>query len=181
MEKYIIYIAIAVVIPVLGYIIKNFNYFKAQKQQIESSKSNIEIALTKRFDAITKINKTVSAYAGHEATTLANVVQLRKGMSTKEMNEASEQMDKAYSNLAVLVENYPDLKANVNFLNLQTTIDDIETEIQANRRMYNRDVKEYNSRVQSFPSNLVAKISNARLESYFEAEAHKLQDVELRF
>ncbi len=181
MEKYIIYIVLAVIVALIGYFISTTNFFKKQKQVIEHSKSNIEIALTNRYDALVKLNKAVNGYTGHEQSVLTNTVKIRKGMTTKELNEASEQMDEAYEKLSVLVENYPDLKASTNFLQLQDSIMELENIIQATRRIFNKAVNEYNDKVVSIPSNIVAKIIHATEEAYFEAEAHKLQDVDLKF
>lgn len=179
--KAILIIAAILVFIIFIYIVSTYNYFKTQKQEIEHSRSNIEVALTNRYDVLVKINKTVSAYAGHETETLTNIIKLRKGMSTEELNKASEQMDQAFSNISVIAENYPDLRSSENFLHLQESIFDVENTIQATRRIFNRDVADYNGKVQSFPSNLIANAAKAVVEPYFEAEQKKIQDVELQF
>lgn len=181
MGKYIL-IAIAVaVVVIIGYLISTYNFFKNQKQNIEQSRSNIEVALTNRYDALVKINKSVSAYCGHEASTFTDTVKLRKGMSTEELNALSSQMDKAYLDLSVVVESYPELKASHNFLQMQDSIMDLENTLQATRRIFNREVSDYNKKVNSFPSNLIAGMANATVEPYFTAEERKLKDVELQF
>lgn len=177
-------ICVAVIIAflaILVYIIKTFNAFKLQAQEVESQKSGIEVALTTRYDTLVKLNKTVCGYTKHESGVLENVTKLRRGMSTEELSEAEAKMSDAYSGLLALSENYPDLKASANFIQLQETIYDIENTLQAARRIYNEEVRIYNSMIDSFPSCFVAPLANATRTAYFEAEAHKRNDVELAF
>lgn len=180
-SKIIIAAAVIVLIVIAGYIIKTFNAFKIQAQEVERQKSGIEVALTTRYDTLVKLNKTVCGYTKHESNVLENVTKLRKGMSTEELSEAEASMSDAYSGLLALSENYPDLKASANFMHLQETVYDIENTLQATRRMYNKEVGIYNSMVDSFPTCLVAPLANATRVAYFEAEAHKRNDVELEF
>lgn len=102
-------------------------------------------------------------------------------MSGEELSEVNNEIGNAYSKINALVENYPDLKASRNFLQLQETVVDLENTLQATRRIYNEEVGLYNKRIETFPSNLIANSMQIQLESYFEAEEHKRADVELKF
>lgn len=181
LSKIIIAVVIIAFLAVIVYIIKTFNAFKFQAQEVERQKSGIEVALTTRYDTLVKLNKTVCGYTKHESGALENVTKLRKGMSTEELSEAEARMSDAYSGLLALSESYPDLKASANFMQLQETIYDIENTLQAARRLYNEEVRIYNSMIDSFPSCFIAPIANASRVAYFEAEAHKRHDVELEF
>lgn len=163
------------------YYISTFNYFKRQRQEIEKHRSGIEIALTNRYDTLVKLNKTVCGYTGHEAGTFENITKLRKGMKAVELAEVENQQIEALSGISMPAENYPELKASNNFMQLQNTINDLESTIRSARRIYNNEVSEYNSKIETFPSNFVAKRCNVQPEAYFEAEARKIQDVELNF
>lgn len=177
----ILVILFVIFISVLVYVVKTRNYFKTQKQDIERAKSRIEIALTDRYDTLVKLNSTVNGYTGHESNILENITKLRRGMSGEELSEVNNEIGNAYSKINALVENYPDLKASRNFLQLQETVVDLENTLQATRRIYNEEVGLYNKRIETFPSNLIANSMQIQLESYFEAEEHKRADVELKF
>lgn len=181
MEKLIIAVIAIIILAVLIYFVKTRNYFKTQKEEIENWRSKIEIALTQRYDTLIKLNATVKGYAGHEFNALDNVTKLRKGMTGEELSKVSNEMDLAQSRINALAENYPDLKASFNFLQMQETIVDLELTLQATRRKYNEEVKEYNSSVVAFPSNIIANATHTTKESYFEAEEHKKQDYEVKF
>ena len=174
-------ILVILAVYIIKYYINTYNYFKTQRQEIEKQRSGIEIALTNRYDTLVKLNKTVNGYTGHESNILTNVTKIRKGMSVNELSEAESEIGEAFSGIVAVAENYPELKASVNFLQLQETIYDLENTLQATRRLYNNSVSEYNSKVESFPSNIVAGRCGAKTESYFEIEEHKRQDVELSF
>lgn len=177
----IIKIGIIVAAVVGIYCITTFNYFKRQHQEIEKHRSGIEIALTNRYDTLVKLNQTVNGYTGHESSTFEKITQLRKGMTAGELSEAETSQMKALSGISMLVENYPELKSSTNFMQMQETINDLESTIQATRRIYNNEVAQYNSKIETFPSNIVAKRCNVQPEAYFEAETNKIHDVNLAF
>lgn len=174
-------VVVVAVITLIKYYITTYNYFKSQHQEIEKQRSGIEIALTNRYDTLIKLNKTVNGYTGHESAVLENVTKIRKGMSIEELSNVESEIGKAFSGIAAIAENYPALKASVNFLQLQETICDLENTLQATRRIYNNEVSDYNTAIESFPSCLVAQKSGAKLEPYFEIEEYKKNDVELSF
>ena len=178
--KYLnIVIVIAVIIVI--YLIKTYNYFKSQKQEIEKQRSGIEIALTSRYDILTKLNNTVCGYTKHETGVFTDVTKIRNGMSIDDLSKADEEQHPAFSKLNMLAENYPDLKAGANFIQLQDSVNDVENTIQATRRLYNNEVSKYNSKIESFPSCIIAKKLNVQHEAYFAADAAKTEDVTLKF
>ena len=182
--KYFFFVLVILVIAVIAairYYINTYNYFKEQHQEIEKQRSGIEIALTNRYDTLVKLNKTVNGFTGHESDVLTNVIKIRKGMSVDELASAESSIGNAFSGINALAENYPDLKSNMNFLQLQDTIYDLENTIQATRRIYNNEVSEYNAAIEKFPSNLVAQKCGATLEKYFEIDEYKRNDVDLNF
>lgn len=180
MKDIAIIVIIAAVIVAI-YFVKTYNYFKSQKQEIEKQKSGIEIALTSRYDTLVKLNKAVNGYTGHEANVLSGIAQIRKGMDVNELSDAESKIGEAFSGIYALAENYPELKANTNFLQLQETVYDLENTLQATRRIYNNEVSEYNSKIEKIPSCFIAKVCGANTEPYFEIEEHKRHDVELSF
>lgn len=182
--KFILLVLIVVIIVAvlaIRYYIDTFNYFKAQKQEIEKQRSGIEIALTNRYDTLVKLNKTVNGYTGHESNVLENVTKIRRGMSANELSDVESKIGEAFSGINAIAESYPDLKSSVNFLQLQESIYDLENTLQATRRLYNNEVSDYNTMIESFPSCIVAQKCNLSVEQYFEIEEYKRNDVELSF
>lgn len=175
------FILLAIVFAVGAYVIKTYNYFKKQHQEIEKQRSGIEVALTNRYDTLMKLNKTVNAFTQHESDVLMNVTRMRKGMSAEELSGVEGEISKAFSGIAALAENYPELKSDANFIQMQETIFDIENTLQATRRLYNNEVSEYNSKLETFPSGFVAKKMKIKAEPYFQADDHKRNDVDLSF
>ena len=173
--------AILAIVIVLGYIAFKFNGIKSQQQEIASGRSGIEIALEASYDVLTKLNSTVNGYTGHESSTLNNVVKLRKGMSAEELQTADASLENAYRGIMAIAESYPELKASANFLHMQETINEVEGNLQASRRMYNAAVEEYNSNISRFPGLLFAKAMKAQPEEYYRAAETKHEDVKLSF
>ena len=173
--------AIAAVVIIGIYIIIKFNSIRSRQQEIEAQRSGIEIALEARFDILKKLNDTVVGYTGHESGLLKDVTALRTGMSAAELENAEESMNSAYSGLMALAESYPDLKASANFLHMQETINEVEGNLQAARRMYNSAVMEYNTGIGRFPGLLVAKAMKAQPKDYYRASDEKHEDVRLQF
>lgn len=177
MEKYII---IAVIIIIL-YLISKYNYFKTSEQQIKREKSGIDVALVRRHDELQKMYDSVKGIMKHERETFVEAIQVRNGMSIQEMAEAENQMDRAYSQLMALAENYPQITSSANFIKLQDSIATNELELQAARRCYNATVTEFNEKVVAFPTNLLAKMFKVETADMFEATSDKREDIRLEF
>ena len=178
----IIVIAIlALVIILFSWYFGTFNGIKTSELKVSEALSGIDVALTKRYDVLTKMLETVKAYKAHEFDTLTQLVNLRRGMSMNERNQANASMDQLSSQISLLAENYPELRSSANFAELQKAISDVEEHLQAARRLYNANVTDYNKRIVTFPSSIVAGMMGAVQKPFFEAEAQKRQDVNMVF
>ena len=141
----------------------------------ENAFANIDVQLKQRHDLVPQLVSTVKGYASHEKTVLENVTNARTAaMSANNINDkiqAENKLSSALANLKVSLEAYPDLKANQNFLQLQTEISDIENKLAASRRFFNSATKELNNAVQTFPANILAGMFGFHKEPMFEIPA----------
>ena len=173
MTTTIIIIAVAVVI-LLG-IIGLYNNLVRMRNNRENAFANIDVQLKQRHDLVPQLVSTVKGYASHEKTVLENVTNARTAaMSANNINDkiqAENNLSSALANLKVSLEAYPDLKANQNFLQLQTEISDIENKLAASRRFFNSATKELNNAVQTFPANILAGMFGFHKEPMFEIPA----------
>ncbi|HEY8365341.1 MAG TPA: LemA family protein [Haloplasmataceae bacterium] len=182
-----IYIVIGVIVLlIIIWLVSGYNALQGARIKVDEAESGIDVALTKRFDVLTKMVEVVKGYAKHEQETLEKVIALRNSVhldkaSIKEKQELSTQMDQALRAVNVIVEQYPDLKASENFKQLQMSITDVEEHLQAARRVYNSNVSNYNHKVQLFPSNIIANLFRFETREFFNAEEYKRQDVEIKF
>jgi LemA protein len=151
-----------------------YNRFVRQRQLIDNSWSNVDTELKRRHDLVPNLVATVRGYAAHERSTLEAVIEARTAAvaATGAAQQARSEnvLADALRQLLALREAYPDLKANTAFLDLQRELVNTEDRIQAARRLYNSNVREYDTRVESFPTMLVARVSGFRREDYFELE-----------
>lgn len=172
---------VVVVLVLLIWFIAVSNKLNKAIVKIEEADSDIDVALTKRYDVLTKMLDTVKGYAKHEKEVIIETIKLRKGMSISEKNEANNKMDEAFGKLNVVAENYPDLKASENFKTLQLSISDVEEHLQASRRLYNANVSRFNQMIVTFPTTIVAGMKGLKKKDFFEAEEIKKQDVKIEF
>jgi LemA protein len=171
-------ILLLVVLALGGYAVSLYNGFVRSRNLIQESWRQIDVELNRRYDLIPNLVETVRAYAAHERNTLEGITRLRNqaaalaqgsgGAVTQERAQVEEQLSGAVRNLLVSVEAYPDLKSNVNFLELQRELTATEDRIAAGRRFYNANVRNYNTQVESFPSNIVAGMYKFEKATYFE-------------
>ena len=173
-------ILLIVLIPVIWWV-KTSNGFKRKTIKTQESLSGIEVALTKRFDLLTKLLDVAKGYAEHEKALFTQVIELRRGMSVTQMNEASGQLDAMAARINAVAESYPELRSAEVFRELQLGIRDAEEHLQAARRLYNSNVTALNTAVDVFPSSIVAKSQNAQKCEFFVAEATKRADVTMKF
>lgn len=171
-----IYIIILVVVIALWAIL-SFNGFIKLRNRTKEAWSDIDVQLKRRYDLIPNLIETVKGYASHEKEIFEKVVKARKEAMTaekegdpKKVEEAENNLSKTLKSLFAVSENYPDLKASNNFLELQRELRDTEDKIQASRRFYNNNVKSFNTKAESFPSNIIAKIFNFNKMDFFEVE-----------
>lgn len=174
----LIIILLLVVIAVIWYI-STSNKLNRYIIKIEEANSGIDVALTKRYDVLTKMIDVVKSYAQHEKETLFEVINLRKGMSLEEKNVENAKMTKNLEKINVVAEAYPELKSSENYKTLQQSIIDVEEHLQAARRMYNSNVSMYNQMLVMFPSSIVANSKSLTKKSFFEAEDVKKNDVKI--
>lgn len=172
------------VVIIVGWLISTINAFRTMLVKIDESESSIDVALTKRFDLLTKMFSAAKGYMKHEQETLTKVVQMRQpghGAPMAEKQEFANELTRGLQAISVVVEQYPDLKASANIAKLQDATLEVEENLQAARRVYNSNVSYYNQKVVVFPSNIVANWKKFEKRAFFEAEALKRQDVKFDF
>ncbi len=179
----VVAIVVVLLIAIIGWFISTRNKFVRMDQDVENSLSRIDVYLTKRYDLLTKMLDTTKGYMKHEKETLSNVIEMRNpgaAASLKEKANFNEQLSEVSKQLNVVVERYPDLKADKMFNNLQNTLVEVEENLQAARSNYNSNVASFNKAILQFPASIVAGSKFTKKE-YFEAEEQKKQDVKMEF
>ncbi|MPS65959.1 MAG: hypothetical protein DI622_06760 [Chryseobacterium sp.] len=167
-------IIIGIIAIFLLYAVSIYNRLIKLKNLVQEAWSSIDVMLKKRHDLIPNLVETVKGYATHERETLESVTRARNqavGANSLEAKEAAEKnLNQAMMNLFAVAEQYPDLKANANFQQLQAELTSIENDIEKSRRYYNGTARENNTLVESFPSNIVANMFKFEKVSYFELD-----------
>ena len=167
-------VLIVLVVLVALYAVVTFNSIVRLRNQAEEAFSDIDVQLKRRHDLIPNLVETVKGYAAHERQVFENVTAARSAATAAHGPEAQAQAENqltgALRQLFAVAENYPDLKANQNFLELQNELTDTEDKIQASRRFYNMTVRDLNTKVQQFPASIVARVANAHEREFFELE-----------
>ena len=176
----------ALAAAVVFWIIAMYNGFVQVRQRIEEAWSDIEVQMKRRYDLIPNILETVKGYAAHERGVFENVTKARAqamGAQTAEEHAKTENMlTNTLKTLFAVAENYPDLKANANFLDLQRDLADPENKIQSARRFYNTNVRDYNIMLESFPSNMVAGAVRFSKSEIFDLEEEAAREpVKMKF
>lgn len=180
MDKIIGLIIVLVLLIIIWYIGVS-NSIKAASLKVDESEAGIDVALTKRYDVLTKLLDTVKGYQKHEQAVLLELVKIRSGMSMTERKAANDAMDKASRDISILAEGYPELKSNTTFVELQKAIVDVEEHLQAARRLYNSNVNVYNTKILMFPASIVAHNMGVTRKELFAADDTKKQDVKIQF
>jgi LemA protein len=166
------WIAIAVVVLVLGYAISVYNRLVRARNMTQEGWSGIDVQLRRRFDLIPNLLETVKGYAAHERGVFEEITRLRAASmnagTVADQVQAEKALTGALGRLFAVAEAYPDLKADANFRNLQEELSDIEDHLQMARRYYNSTARELNILVESFPSVLVARSFGFKTEPYYE-------------
>jgi len=181
-------IIIAIVVLVILFFIFTYNRLIVLKNRVKEAWADIDVQLKRRHDLIPNLVETVKGYASHEKQIFENVAEAReRALSAtekgdpKEVEKAENQLKGALKSLFAVSEDYPDLKASENFLELQREIRDTEDKVQAARRFYNRNVKAFNIKIQSIPYNLVASTLGYEKEKFFEADEGERENVKVSF
>lgn len=171
----------------VGWFVLSYNGFIKGKNQYTEAWADIEVQMKRRYDLIPNLVSTVKGYATHESTAFEKVTEARaKAMQASSIGEhasAEKVLGQAVTGLFGIAEAYPELKANTNFLALQNELSDTENKIQAARRFYNGTVKDFNTRVQSVPSNIVAGLFGFKTTEFFDLADNDAaqQPVEVKF
>lgn len=164
----------AVILILILWVASAYNKLVSFSVRVDNGWAQIDVQLKKRFDLIPNLVETVKGYAAHEKSTLSEVTKWRSAaMDSKTPEEAMEnnaKLSRAIVNLFATAEQYPDLKANQNFLDLQGQLQDIESKIAVSRQFYNDTAMKYNEYVLYFPSNIIASLFHFSLKKYFEIE-----------
>ena len=180
-----LYIILGIVLLIALVVIGLFNRLSRQKVVIGEASADIETILKQRYDMIPNLVEIVKGYAKHEKDTFSSVTELRtKAMSAGSFEEKAnleDQLSKGLSKIFALAENYPELKANTNFLELQTSLKDLEDTLQKSRRFYNGTVRDFNTMIVVFPSNIIANMLGFKAEPFFEAAEEEKKNVEIKF
>ena len=168
-----IVLALVVLIAIGGVV--SYNRFVSQKNGIKDAWANIDTELRRRYDLIPNLVETVKGYATHEREVFENVTKARARASSAtgspaEQAAAEAPLSAALLQLFAVAENYPDLKANQNFLALQQELANTEDRLQTSRRFYNANVRDYNQRVRQFPSGMIARSFGFKEEEFFEVD-----------
>ena len=157
---------------IIVWIIMIYNLFIRDKNLIKEAWSGIDVQLKRRHNLIPNLVESVKGYSQHEKNVLEEITRKRseavKVDNIRDIAPAGSDLSGMLKNLIVIAENYPDLKANTNFLELQKQLIEIEDQLQFARRYYNGAVRNYNIRVESFPSNIIAGIFNYKQDAFFE-------------
>ncbi len=180
-----LYIALAIVVLAILFIITLYNALIRLNNRVKEAFSDIDVQLKRRYDLIPNLGETVKGYMQHEAQTLQKVTEARtqamNAGSLAEKAQAENQLSNTLKSLFAVSESYPDLKASQNFLKLQDEISDTENKIQAARRFYNGQVRDFNTKIEIFPNNIFATKLNFKKYEYFEAEEQEKKNVEVKF
>ncbi len=172
-----LWIVIAVVGALAFIVVGMYNSLIKLKNRVEEAWSDIDVQLKRRYDLIPNLISTVKGYAKHEEGTLTKVTEARNNaMKAQESGDAKAQaqaenmLSSTLKSIFALSENYPDLKANTNFLELQRELSDTENKIQAARRFYNGNVRDFNTKLEIFPTNVIGNMLGFKSRDYFEIE-----------
>jgi len=167
-------IFLIIIILLVVFAISIYNSLVGLRNQVKNAWSQIDVQLKRRHDLIPNLIETVKGYMNHERATLENITNARsKAVSAQGVSEkakAEAQLTEAIGKFNLVVENYPDLKANQNFLTLQEELTSTENKISFSRQNYNDQVLFYNNKIQMFPSNILANMFNFKQEDFFEVE-----------
>ncbi len=185
-----IWIVGIVVVVFALYAISVYNTFVTFRNRTKEAWSDIEVQMKRRYDLIPNLVETVKGYAAHESGTLEKVIQARNmamAVNPKDMKKLAESeniLSGALKSVFALSENYPTLKANENFVELQRELRDTEDKIQAARRFYNGNVMAFNTKAETFPSNIIASVFHFEKQPFFElaeSEQAARQAVQIKF
>ena len=176
-----LYIIIGLVVIILLYVLITYNGLVKSNNFVKEAFSTMDVYLKKRWDLIPNLVEVVKGYAKHEKETIENITSLRtnayESMSIDKKININEQLTQGLSRIMAISENYPDLKASQNFIELSRDLTKIEDEIANSRKYYNGTVRIFNNKIQMFPSNIIANMFGFHSANMFEANADEKNNV----
>jgi len=179
------YIIIGIVAILVLWVIAAYNGLVKFRNMVREAFSTMDVYMKKRYDLIPNLVETVKGYAKHESATLENVIKARNSAASATTVEGKIEGENALAgtlkSLFALSEAYPDLKANTSFMDLQRQLQSIEGDIANSRKYYNAVVRDYNIKIESFPSNIVASLFGFKQEPMFEIAAAERDNVKVQF
>jgi LemA protein len=174
------YIILAILGVIVFWAVYAYNRFITLINRTREAWSDIEVQMKRRYNLIPNLVETVKGYAAHEKGVLEKVTEARTAAmgakSVKDHEGAENMLTGALKSLFAVSENYPELKANENFLELQRELSDTENKIQAARRFYNTNVRDLNTSIDSFPANIIARVFNFKKQDFFELEEEEAKE-----
>lgn len=178
-----LYIIIVLVVIVLIYVIVTYNGLVKSNNFVKEAFSTMDVYLKKRWDLVPNLVEVVKEYAKHEKETIEKITALRTNsyetMSMDNKINVNEQLTQGLSKIIAISENYPELKASQNFIELSHDLTKIEDEIANSRKYYNGTVRIFNNKIQMFPSNIIANMFNFHSANMFEANAEEKNNVKV--
>jgi LemA protein len=182
------WIILGVIVVLALMVMGLYNSLIRLKNRVDEAWADIDVQLKRRYDLIPNLVETVKGYASHEKETLDRVIQARSAAMNAQSNGDSAEMEKTENMLSstlksifALSEAYPDLKANTNFLELQRELSDTENKIQASRRFYNTNVRDFNTKLEVFPTNMIGNMLGFKNRVFFEAAEGEKENVKVGF
>lgn len=175
---------IAIVVALVIWLIAAYNGLIRRRNRVQEALSDIDVQLKRRYELIPNLVNTVKGYATHEREIFEKVTELRSGLvtgSTSERVATSNQLTDTLRSLFAVAENYPDLKANQNFLSLQSELTDTQDKIMASQRFYNANVRDFNTAIEVFPTNLIANSLGFKRFDFIEAAGPETENVNVQF
>lgn len=167
-------IALLIIVGIIVCLAWLYNALIHSRNRVDEAWSDIEVQLKRRYDLIPNLVETVKGYATHESSVFENVTKARtqamQAGTLKEKLQDENQLSGALKSLFAVAESYPELKANQNFMQLQTDLTDTEDKIQAARRFYNGNVRDYNTKLQIFPTNIFASMLGFAVKPFFDID-----------
>ena len=157
-----------------------YNNLVKSRNKVKQAESGIDVYLTQRFDLIPNLVECVKAYSKHEENIFTEIANLRSSYMSQSKNlEKGANLNNKMNQLIAVAENYPELKASEQYLNLQRNLTKIESQLQAARRIYNMEVTNYNDKIGTVPSNLVASLFGFEEAKLFEIEEYKRENINI--
>ena len=173
---------ILIIIAILIIIIMTlYNNLVKAKNKVKQAESGIDVYLNQRFDLIPNLVECVKGYSKHERSIFKEITELRTAYMSNQKNiKSAENLNNKINQLIAVAENYPDLKASEQYLNLQRTLTKLEDQLQAARRIYNMEVTNYNNKICVVPSNIIASMFGFKEEKLFEIEEYKKENINIK-